>query len=76
MYDKRYVERIDRGWPRWLAFILGPPASKDYEAALVYLATYSQAKKERRIGVGILGSVIADDQETAERISKTFGLRF
>lgn len=74
-YDRRYVRRVESGWPRWLAFLIAPPGSKDYDQARAFLTTYDKAWSEGRVGVGILGSVITDDREAAQRITASFGLR-
>lgn len=73
-YDRRYVGRVENGWPRWLAFLIAPPGSKDYNQARASLVAYDRAWDEGRVGIGILGSVITD-RETAQRITTSFGLR-
>lgn len=73
--DRRYVRRIDSGWPRWLAFLASPPASDNYDKAEASLALYERALAEGRIGVGFLGSVVCPDREIATEITRTFGMR-
>ena len=74
-YDHKYTARVLRGWPRWLAFLVCPPASRSFEESAAYLDEYARAATEQRIGVGILGSVICPDTTTASRITESFGLR-
>ena len=74
-YDRHYVSRVDRDWPRWLAFLVGPPGSKDYAAAKEFVGEYERAEAEGRVGVGLLGSVICADSETARQITSSFGTR-
>lgn len=73
-YDRGYLCRIDKGWPRILAWLAGPPASSSVEKARVNVAAYDRACAEGRVGVGFLGAVITD-RETAAEINRTFGMR-
>ena len=73
--DRRYLRRIDSRWPRWLAFVVSMPGSKNAAEARESLAKYDHAVTENRIGVGILGSVICEDSDTAQSITLSFGLR-
>jgi hypothetical protein len=73
-YDRRYLRRIDRGWPRWIAFLAGPPGSKNAAEARKFVVEYDRAWAEGRIGVGLLGAVITSDSRTASEITRTFGM--
>lgn len=64
--DGRYVRRIERGWPRWLAYLLSPPASGNYERAKEFAAEYRAAEREGRVIAGLLGAFITDEPVRAD----------